>query len=259
MLLGSKQKDMAPDPTTYKAPAIAKRVTETYLGDPKLFLGFHYVTVPQWSFSEGISGFMSGESYKHHFFLSLEQCKRLNEYLWNTDFVEYEDKMLVRDQRRIVLERMIVDLHHNPRATMLYNYASEVLIHDFWWKCLKPRAVLSQHNKISREMKIALNLQFGGYREFLNELRQKALSIKSNGYVWVLADRSKIEIITTHNSQHPITITKKMRPLLVLDMWEHAYCLDYHNDKERYIDNFLEVIHWDFVNQNFSLARRKTD
>jgi Fe-Mn family superoxide dismutase len=111
-----------------------------------------------------------------------------------------------------------------------------------------------------REMSLNLMLHiasnFGSYDKFKQEFIYKAKSHFGSGWIWLVKNikTSKLEIINTHDAYNPLTDCKYL-PLLVLDVWEHAYYIDERNDRETYINNWFKIINWDFVERNLKLSQ----
>ncbi len=127
----------------------------------------------------------------------------------------------------------------------LFNNASQHFNHSFFWKCLSPNGGGKPKGLILK--KIVDN--FGSFEAFKEKFADAALSIFGSGWVWLALDSDgKLEILTLLNAGTPITLDKK--PLLALDVWEHAYCLDYGNDRKSYVDKFWEIVNWSFVAKN---------
>lgn len=132
----------------------------------------------------------------------------------------------------------------------IYNNAAQVWNHTFYWNGMTP---ISKPMSLNFRLLIASN--FGSYDKFKKEFINIAKSHFGSGWVWLVKNikTSKLEIIDTHDAYNPLTECKYI-PLLVLDVWEHAYYLDEQNDREQYIKNWFEIINWDFVERNLKLS-----
>jgi len=94
-----------------------------------------------------------------------------------------------------------------------------------------------------------INLDFGSYEIFAKKFKDTALGQFGSGWAWLVQKDGKLEIIKTSNADTPIA--KDVKPLLTVDVWEHAYYLDYQNKRADYLDSFIKnLINWDFVNAN---------
>ena len=101
----------------------------------------------------------------------------------------------------------------------------------------------------SGELGKRIDKDFGSYEQFKNRLIQTAVDHFSNGWVWLVLEKNKLKIVDTHDADTPLV--RGMKPLLVSDVWEHAYYLDYKNVRKDYVTAFVEhLLNWDFVGQN---------
>jgi Fe-Mn family superoxide dismutase len=97
----------------------------------------------------------------------------------------------------------------------------------------------------------AINGSFGSYDNFREEFSNAAATQFGSGWAWLVAEGDKLAIKKTANAETPITTSAK--PLLTIDVWEHAYYIDYRNARPNYIKVFLDsLVNWDFANQNLS-------
>jgi len=127
----------------------------------------------------------------------------------------------------------------------VFNNAAQVWNHTFYWHSMKPGGGGEPTGKVAELIKSS----FGGYAEFRKEFAQAAATQFGSGWAWLVADGDKLEIVKTPNAETPLTTSKK--PLLTIDVWEHAYYIDYRNARPTYIDTFLDhLVNWDFANQN---------
>lgn len=121
--------------------------------------------------------------------------------------------------------------------------------HNLFWKSIsktsttKPSAILSD----------ALSENFNSFEQFKTSFKNKARAHIGSGWVWVLYNKGNIEVITTQNNDTPYSNIeyKEAIPLLVLDLWEHAYYPTYQNNRSLYIDEFINHIDWNFVSSKF--------
>lgn len=125
--------------------------------------------------------------------------------------------------------------------TAVKNNGGGFVNHDFFWKILKKDV------KISGKIKEAIQVRFGSFEDFKKEFVEKAMSLFGSGWTWLILDGENLEIINTSNQDTPISDGKK--PLLTLDLWEHAYYLKYQNRRADYVEAFFNVINWDKVNE----------
>lgn len=126
----------------------------------------------------------------------------------------------------------------------LFNNAAQVYNHDFFWQSLTPN-----QTAISSKVETALTQAFGSVEKFKEEFTAKAVGHFGSGWAWLVQDENKaLKIITTSNAANPLT--DNLKPLLVCDVWEHAYYIDVRNARPKYLENFWKLVNWDFVEQN---------
>jgi superoxide dismutase, Fe-Mn family len=129
----------------------------------------------------------------------------------------------------------------------LFNNAAQVWNHNFFWKCLKPNGAGNPAGELGRRI---MNT-FGSTDAFKMFFKQSALDKFGSGWTWLVKTRdAQLAIYNTEDARNPLRTTDEA--LLVCDVWEHAYYIDFRNDRNRYIDAFLALINWPFVEQNFS-------
>lgn len=121
--------------------------------------------------------------------------------------------------------------------------------HSFIWNTLSPEGNMLPSGTIST----AINREFGSYSNFKRAFTAAALSVFGSGYAWlVLTPGGRLEIITTRNQYTPLPLN--LIPLLAIDVWEHAYYLKHQNNRDRYIENWFNVINWPYVNSIYEAA-----
>jgi len=126
-----------------------------------------------------------------------------------------------------------------------FNNAAQVWNHTFYWNSMKPQGGGEPSGKVAD----AINGAFGSYANFREEFSKAAATQFGSGWAWLVADGSKLEVIKTPNAETPLTTSKK--PLLTIDVWEHAYYIDFRNARPTYIATFLDhLVNWDFVAKN---------
>lgn len=130
----------------------------------------------------------------------------------------------------------------------VYNLAAQVWNHDFYWKCLDPDGGGNPAKSVERE----LTDNFGSVAEFLETFKSSATGEFGSGWAWLVRQPGgDLQVVSTTDAQNPIA--QGLEPLLVLDVWEHAYYLDYQNDRGSYVDSFCEkLINWRFLEQNLT-------
>jgi Fe-Mn family superoxide dismutase len=130
----------------------------------------------------------------------------------------------------------------------LFNNAAQVWNHSFYWNSLSPTG----GGQPSGALADAINAVFGSYKEFQNQFAASAASNFGSGWTWLIRNaEGSLEILNTGNADTPIS-NEKITPLLTVDVWEHAYYIDYRNDRGDYLKNFWEIVNWDFAAANLS-------
>ena len=128
----------------------------------------------------------------------------------------------------------------------IFNNAAQVWNHTFYWHCMSPQSAREPSGKLAD----AISKKFGSFEEFKKIFSQTAIATFGSGWGWLVKNKDgSIEIISTSNAATPMTQDKKA--LLTCDVWEHAYYIDYRNARPSYVENFWNLVNWDFVTENF--------
>ncbi len=139
------------------------------------------------------------------------------------------------------LDEIIIKSSKIPTDKKIFDNAAQVFNHDFFFHSMSARG--------TGKMPDAFANQFGGDQQFRQKFKDAAKSVFGSGWAWVVRDGGALKIITTPNADTPIA--HGQIPVLTLDVWEHAYYLDYQNRRVDYIDAWLDnVVNWDFVMEN---------
>ncbi len=148
------------------------------------------------------------------------------------------------------VEELLKDLDSISETikTAVKNHGGGHYNHSFFWTCLKKNV------KPSGEILKAIVRDFGGYEGFVEQFKLSALSQFGSGWAWLVLNPAtrKLEIMQTHDQESPISRGKI--PLLVVDVWEHAYYLKYQNRRPEWVDAFMKVINWEKVNEYYQEA-----
>ena len=130
----------------------------------------------------------------------------------------------------------------------IFNNAAQIWNHTFYWHCLSPNAGGEATGAVAE----AINAAFGSFAAFKEEFTNSAVNNFGSGWTWLVkkADGS-VAISNTSNAATPLT-EDGITPLLTVDVWEHAYYIDYRNVRPEYLKAFWALVNWDFVNANFS-------
>ena len=129
----------------------------------------------------------------------------------------------------------------------LFNNAAQVWNHTFYWNGLKPQG----GGEPSGALAEAINQAFGSFAKFKEEFTKCAVTTFGSGWAWLVknADGS-LALVSTSNAGCPLT--SGQTPLLTCDVWEHAYYVDYRNARPKYVEEFWNLVNWDFVAKNFA-------
>ena len=129
----------------------------------------------------------------------------------------------------------------------VFNNAAQAWNHAFYWRSMKPGGGGEPTGKLADAIKEGC----GNFAAFKAQFAEAANGLLGSGWCWLVMDGGKLQIVRTSNADTPLT--KGQKPLLVLDVWEHAYYLDVQNKRADYVTAFLEkLVNWDFAAQNFA-------
>lgn len=127
----------------------------------------------------------------------------------------------------------------------LFNQAAQVWNHSFYWHSMSAQ----HHQKPMSQLHAALTTQFGDLDRFYSTMNQAALGQFGSGWAWLVAEQGTLHITTTSNADNPLRAGQD--PLLVIDVWEHAYYIDARHQRARYLEQFWCVANWAFAEQNY--------
>ena len=141
--------------------------------------------------------------------------------------------------------KSLEDIIKASKSGGTFNNAAQVWNHTFFFRSLTPHGT-----KISGKAKDSIEKQWGSFDKFKAEFSEAAVGLFGSGWVWLtqLANGT-LAIEKTKDAETPLTSGHK--PLLTLDVWEHAYYIDYRNDRARFINSWWDIVNWDFVNKQF--------
>ena len=127
----------------------------------------------------------------------------------------------------------------------LFNNSAQLWNHSFFWQCLSP-----EKEQPSGKLAQLIDEGFGGIDPMLQKLGDEAVNHFSNGWAWLVLDRDQLKITSLHDADTPL-VHDGMVPLFTLDVWEHAYYIDYRNERPKFVTSVLSnIVNWDFVAQN---------
>ncbi len=168
---------------------------------------------------------------KHH----QGYVNHLNELVSETEFADLK------------LEDIISAIAREAGKTAIFNHAAQVWNHTFYWSSLSPKGGGKPSGKLGKK----IELSFGSYKNFIEEFAQAGVDQFGSGWVWLVKEGGVLKITRTSNAGNPIS-EGLGTPLLALDVWEHAYYLDYQNRRNDYLTTILDkLINWNFAAENF--------
>ena len=126
----------------------------------------------------------------------------------------------------------------------LYNLSAQIWNHTFYWSCMSPNGGGAPSDKLKAE----LEKSFGSVDKFKEQFSAAAVGHFGSGWAWLIQDGDKLTIHQTHDAGCPLS--EGLKPVLTCDVWEHAYYIDFRNDRPAYVKNFWNVINWEFVEAN---------
>ena len=172
--------------------------------------------------------------------LSFHYGKHHNAYVTNLNKL-LEGSPLANES----LEKIIKEVAGDASKAGIFNNAAQVWNHTFYWNSMKPNG----GGAPSGELADRINKDFGSYDKFVEEFKTAAATQFGSGWAWLVEDGGKLAVMKTANADLPMAHGKKA--LLTIDVWEHAYYLDFQNKRPDYIGTFLDkLVNWDFAQAN---------
>ena len=143
------------------------------------------------------------------------------------------------------MENIITETAGKADKTAIFNNAAQTWNHTFYWRSLRPKG----GGGPPAVWKQKIEASFGTLDACKKELATAAMTQFGSGWAWLVLHGDKLKVVKTGNADVPMTTG--MKPLLTIDVWEHAYYLDYQNRRTDYVNAVLDMlIHWDFVAEN---------
>ena len=152
-----------------------------------------------------------------------------------------------KDLASMTLEQIINLSAGKADMAGVFNNAAQIWNHTFYWNSMKPNG----GGKPTGALAAAIDKDLGGYDKFKADLSAAAMTQFGSGWAWLVSDAGTLKIVKTGNAEVPFT--KGQKPLLTIDVWEHAYYLDYQNLRAKYVETLIDkLLNWDFANANFA-------
>ncbi|MEA5535489.1 superoxide dismutase [Crocosphaera sp. XPORK-15E] len=144
------------------------------------------------------------------------------------------------------LEEVIKHIAGDASKQGLFNNAAQSWNHSFYWNCIKPNGGGTPTGALADKIKA----DFGSFEKFVEAFKAAGATQFGSGWAWLVLDNGTLKVTKTPNADNPMTAGQI--PLLTMDVWEHAYYLDYQNKRPAYMDTFVSsLINWDFVAANY--------
>jgi len=161
-------------------------------------------------------------------------------------YVDNTNKLIAgTDLANESLETIVKKTVGDADKSGLFNNAAQVWNHSFYWQCMKPNGGGKPTGKVADK----INEAWGSFDKFAEELKNAGVTQFGSGWAWLVLEGGKLKVTKTTNADTPIA--HGIKPLLTVDVWEHAYYLDYQNRRPDYLATFIEkLINWDFVKAN---------
>ena len=128
----------------------------------------------------------------------------------------------------------------------IFNNAAQVWNHTFYWNCLAPNHKPAPEGSLKK----AIEEAFGSFENFKEEFTKKSVGLFGSGWCWLVKDSAgKLSIVQQSNAGNPMT--KGLTPIMVCDVWEHAYYLDKQNARPKYMESYWKLVNWDFIEKQY--------
>jgi len=152
----------------------------------------------------------------------------------------------------MTLEEMVKESARDASHQGVFNNAGQVWNHDLFWRSMKPNG----GGEPQGELRQAIDRDFGSFEELKKQLADKAVKQFGSGWAWLVASGGKLSVTSTANAQNPLV--QGGTALLAIDVWEHAYYLDYQNRRAEFVDLFLKnLVNWDNAAARFDTAKNE--
>jgi Fe-Mn family superoxide dismutase len=192
-------------------------------------------TLPDLPFArDALGAFMSAET------LDLHHGKHHSAYVDKTNALAEE----VGLEGRSLVET--IRAARDKGAKGLFNNAAQFWNHNFFWQCLAP----PEGQQPSGKLAALIEDGFGTTADLLAKLKEEAVAHFASGWAWLVLDGGALKITSLHDADTPV-VREGLKPLLTLDVWEHAYYLDYRNERPKFAEQVLgNIVNWEFVGRN---------
>jgi superoxide dismutase, Fe-Mn family len=170
---------------------------------------------------------------KHH----RAYVTKLNELVAGTRFAD------------LPLERVVTETAGSEEHRKIFNNAAQAWNHTFFWSCLAPGAGGKPRGELSRR----LEAELGGHERFKQDFAKAAVECFGSGWAWLVERDGKLEVVATSNADNPLS--DGATPILTVDVWEHAYYVDYENRRPEFVEAVIDkLLNWEFAQQQLERA-----
>lgn len=168
------------------------------------------------------------------------------QYHYGKHHAAYVTKLNAAIESSDFADKSLEEIIINAGPGGIFNNAAQVWNHTFYWHSMSPEKT-EVHGKVADAIKTG----FGDFDKFREAFTQAAAGHFGSGWAWLVKNQDgSVEVVSTHDADNPLRTGAT--PLLTCDVWEHAFYIDYRNDKASYIENFWELINWEFAEHNFN-------
>ncbi|MBM4318972.1 MAG: superoxide dismutase [Deltaproteobacteria bacterium] len=151
------------------------------------------------------------------------------------------------------LEQIVRATANDVGKVAIFNNAAQAYNHEFFWHCLKPKGGGNPVGVLAER----LNATFDSIEKFKEELKNAAVTQFGSGWAWLVLDQGNLKVVKTSNAMTPIA--QNQTPLLTVDVWEHAYYLDYQNRRPDFVQAYLDnLVSWEYAAGNLEAALTRT-
>jgi superoxide dismutase, Fe-Mn family len=188
--------------------------------------------------ADALEPYMSANTFSFH------HAKHHAAYVTNLNNLIKDTEMADKS-----LEEIIKASFKDSAKAGIFNNAAQVWNHTFFWNSMKPGGGGAPTGAIADK----INSDFGSYDKFKEEFKTAAATQFGSGWAWLILDNGTLKVTKTGNAENPLA--HGQTALLTLDVWEHAYYLDYQNRRPDFITTYLDnLVNWDFANKNLAAA-----
>ena len=200
----------------------------------------HHIELPALPYAQdALAPVVSAETLSFHYGKHHKAyVDNLNKLVAGTDLAE------------AALEKVIAAVAGKPDKAGVFNNAAQVWNHTFFWNSMKPNGGGAPAGAVAK----AIDASFGSAENFRKEFANAAMTQFGSGWAWLVADKGALRVMKTANADTPLTMG--VTPILTIDVWEHAYYLDYQNRRADFVAAVMDrLLNWDFANANLAAAR----